>query len=160
MTSVPAQSVLVAAFVAWAVYRRVRRNIGQQKLNPARIVVRLVILGLVAMVMLATGLAAPMLALAFAGGALLGVAFAFLGLHHTKFETTADGHYYTPNTYIGVALSALLVGRMAYRIFGQQELADQTDPLQVFQNPLSHLLYRPVCAHARQALRARFLPVL
>jgi hypothetical protein len=67
--------------------------------------------------LLAAGIFAPTLGLAFVTGALVGVGFSFLGLRHTKFETTAEGHFYTPNTYIGVALSALLIGRIAYRFF-------------------------------------------
>jgi hypothetical protein len=78
-----------------------------------------------------------MLMLTFAGGIVLGVAFAFLGLHHTRFETTEEGHFYTPNTYIGVALSVLLVGRMAYRSFLLQYATDDKPQLGPFQSPLT-----------------------
>jgi len=45
-------------------------------------------------------------------GALLGL----LGLKLTKFETVEEGHFYIPDTRIGVALSLLLAGRMIYRM--------------------------------------------
>src|SRR5689334_20773065 len=35
-------------------------------------------------------------------------------MQHTKFEATAEGNFYTPHTYIGLAVSALLLGRVAY----------------------------------------------
>ena len=48
-------------------------------------------------------------------GVLLGAALGQLGLRHTKFEVDTQGHFYTPHTYIGVGVSALLVARLAYR---------------------------------------------
>jgi uncharacterized membrane protein len=99
--------ILVMALFAWGMYRRVRRNIGRQPLRPRRILLRLVILSVATLVILS--LVMPVLALTFAGGAVVGVGGAFIGLRHTQFETTEEGHFYTPNTYIGVALSLLLL---------------------------------------------------
>jgi hypothetical protein len=48
-------------------------------------------------------------------GVIAGIALAAYGLRHTKFESTPDGLYYTPNTHIGIALSLLFVARIAYR---------------------------------------------
>ena len=45
------------------------------------------------------------------GGAVLGS----YGLRLTRFETTADGRFYTPNPWLGIGLSALMLGRLAYR---------------------------------------------
>jgi hypothetical protein len=106
-------------------------------LRPRRILVRLVILSVATVVILVMTLAMPVLALTFAGGAVLGVGGAFIGLRHTKFETTDKGHFYTPNTYIGVGLSLLLVGRMIYRmasLYNATPAAGQPAP---FQSPLT-----------------------
>ena len=46
-----------------------------------------------------------------AGGAVLGL----FGLRYTKFEVTPQGRFYTPHTYIGIAVTALFVGRLLYR---------------------------------------------
>lgn len=46
-----------------------------------------------------------------AGGAVLG----YVGLRYTKFEVQPDGRFYTPHTYIGVAVTALFFGRLLYR---------------------------------------------
>ncbi len=55
--------------------------------------------------------------LGFGGGLLLGGLLGFVGLRLTRFETTEEAHFYTPNTHIGIALSLLLVGRMIYRMY-------------------------------------------
>ena len=140
MTSTPYGPALLAGIFAWAIYRRFRRNIGRQKLQPGRLIVRLVILGLVSVLMLAAGFVQPLLAITFAGGALLGGAASFLGLRHTRFETTADGHYYTPNTYIGVGLSLLLVARMAYRLFLLRDPNQLAAHPAAFQSPLTFFI--------------------
>ena len=47
-----------------------------------------------------------------AGGLALGVPLGLYGLHLTRFETTPEGRFYTPNPYMGVGLSMLLAGRV------------------------------------------------
>jgi len=108
--------VVVTSLVAWRVYSRVRRNIGKQEVQPKRLIARLVIFGVVAGLILLVSLAHPAVLLGFGVGILLGTVLALVGLKLTHFERTADGHCYTPNTYVGVALSILLVGRIAYRL--------------------------------------------
>ena len=140
MTNAPYGSVMLAGLFLWAIYRRVRRNIGRQQLKPRRIIVSLVILSLVTLFLLTTAFTLPLLALTFAGGAIVGVAVSFLGLRHTKFETTADGHFYTPNTYIGLGLSLLLLGRMTYRLILLQDQAYATAHPAILQSPLTFFI--------------------
>ena len=140
MTNAPYGSVMLVGLFLWAMYRRVRRNIGRQKLKPRRLIVSLVILSLVTLFLLAAAVTRPLLALTFGGGALLGVAASFLGLRHTKFETTPAGHFYTPNTYLGVALSLLLLGRMIYRFVQLQDQAYATAHPAVWQSPLTFFI--------------------
>ena len=107
---------IFGGLIAWSIYRRIRRNIGEQKLRPRRIILSLVIFAVVGtlIVTAACMLHNPGMVLGFGGGLLLGAGLGFFGLHLTKFRTTDEGHFYTPNTYIGGALSLLLIGRMAY----------------------------------------------
>jgi hypothetical protein len=133
--------IALAGVFAWGIYRRIRRNIGRQELRPRRLILRLVILGLVSVFILSTALVRPHLGLGFGSGVLLGAALALLGLRHTKFETTEDGHYYTPNTYLGVALTLLLVGRMAYRLNQFQNLTSGNGQPAPFQSPLTLLIF-------------------
>ena len=108
--------ILVAAFVAWALYRRVRRNVGRQLVTPKRMMFRIGVFSVIgAMVMLASMREAH-LAAAMAAGLGAGALLAWFGLRYTRFEVTVQGSFYTPHTYIGLFVSALLLGRIAYRL--------------------------------------------
>jgi hypothetical protein len=127
--------------MAWSIYRRVRRSIGKQKLRPRRVIVRLVIFCVVSFLIILAGLQAPLVLLGFGGGIFSGAALGFLGLRLTKFETTEEGHFYTPDTRIGVALSLLLAGRLIYRMFvlgDTNYLASGHPP--AMQSPLTFLI--------------------
>jgi hypothetical protein len=108
--------VAFGAFILWRIYRRIRRNIGRQKLQPRRTMVRLVVFGLFSLVIIFVGLQNPRLLLGYGAGILGGAALGFVGLKLTQFETTEEGHFYTPDTRIGVAISLLLAGRIIYRM--------------------------------------------
>jgi hypothetical protein len=108
--------VVVGALIAWRVYRRIRRNIGRQKLQPRRTVVRLVLFGVFSLFIIFAGFQNPRLLVGYAAGIVGGAALGFVGLKLTRFETTEEGHFYTPDTRIGVAISLLLAGRIIYRI--------------------------------------------
>jgi len=50
-----------------------------------------------------------------AAGLTCGAVLGYVGLRHTRFEVTSAGRYYTPHTYMGLAVTALFVGRLIYR---------------------------------------------
>lgn len=106
----------VTAIVAFAVYRRVRRNIGRQTLTAARQYVRM---GIFLVLCLALTFLHPLqpVAIAYLGsGLVVGAALGWFALRHTQFEATAEGYFYTPHLYIGIAVTALFIGRILYRI--------------------------------------------
>jgi len=108
--------IRIAALVVFAIVRRVRRTFGRQPVQPVRIWLRIGILTLAAGVIAATSvMRSAQMAEAFIAGLACGAALAYLGLRHTLFEVTPEGRFYTPHTYIGLAVSLLLVGRIAYR---------------------------------------------
>src|ERR1035437_8848624 len=137
MTSAPVVPILFGGLIAWSIYRRVRRNIGRQKLRPRRITVSIVILSVVSILFLSLSLQQLHLLLGFGGGLLLGALLGFVGLRLTKFETTAEGHFYTPNTHIGVALSVLFVWRIAYKYIPSGNAATAQNPALPFHSPLT-----------------------
>ena len=108
--------ILVTAFVLWAIYRRVRRNIGRQPVTATRMQVRIVILAGVLLLFAARAVHSAELGGALLAGLVAGAALGYVGLRHTKFETTPEGSFYTPHTYIGVSVSALLIARIVYRL--------------------------------------------
>ena len=108
--------ILIAALLVWAVARRLRRTFGRQAVQPVRIWLRIGILtvagGLIGASSATRGV--EMLA-ALAAGLACGAALGYVGLRHTRFEVTPEGRFYTPHTYIGLAVTLLFLGRLAYR---------------------------------------------
>jgi hypothetical protein len=109
--------ILIGALVVWGVLRRARRSFGRQPVQVTRMMLRIVILTLVGGLIAATGVAHNPQALApLLGGAACGAGLGYLGLRHTRFEATPEGRFYTPHTYIGLAVMALFLGRLLYRM--------------------------------------------
>jgi Protein of unknown function (DUF1453) len=119
--------IIMIALVIWAIYRRMRRTFGRQKVSEKRLWVRIGIFAVVGGIFLTASLRNPPLLEALLGGLIGGVALGYLGLRHTQFEVTPEGGFYTPHTYIGLVVSALFLGRILYRFLslhlGAQNLA-------------------------------------
>lgn len=118
--TVPTSTIVAAALIpliAWRMYSRVRRLVGRQHSRAWRHWTALVLFPLLA-VFLAFGAAANPFALGvLAAGLALGVGLGIAGLRLTRFERTPEGFFYTPNAHIGIALSVVLVARIAWRLF-------------------------------------------
>jgi hypothetical protein len=132
--------ILLGCLFIWGGYRRVRRNIGQQPLHPRRALTSITILSVISVAIIYLSLADARLLLGFGGGLLPGALLGLLGLRLTRFETNASGHFYTPNTHIGIALSALFVGRMVYRLVVLGGTAAAQNHAPPFQSPLTLLI--------------------
>ena len=142
MTASQLAPAIIIPFIAWRVYRRVQRNIGRQRFQPTRLTVRIVIFSVISVLIGLATLAYPLSLAGLGGGLLLGVPLALAGLHLTRFETTPDGKFYTPNTAIGVAVIVLFAGRITYRmmVLFVSPPADQPPPA-LFQSPLTLVLF-------------------
>jgi hypothetical protein len=128
---------LATLYVGWRVYVRFRRNIGRQPLRPGRMTWSIVFFGVISVFVGLGAFSYQPALLSFGGGLLLGIPFAFAGLQLTKFETTAEGHFYTPNTHIGLALTLLLAGRVAYRVVLLLGSSASLPPSALMQSPLT-----------------------
>lgn len=138
-----------AILVVAALYvRRMRRLFGRQRVQPARMKFRIAFLLVAGALLALRGMvhldqAAAAMAVGLAGG----IALALLGLKLTRFESTSEGSFYTPHSGIGLALSALLIGRLLYRfvvIFPQLQAAHGAgaDPFSSFQrSPLTLAMF-------------------
>ena len=108
--------ILFTALVVWAIVRRLRRSFGRQRVEPGRIWFRIIVFTLVGVLYVVTSLVSNTQALgAVVAGIVCGAALAYVGLRHTQFEVTPEGRFYTPHTYIGLAVTALFLGRLLYR---------------------------------------------
>ncbi|MGC1457785.1 MAG: hypothetical protein WA825_05875 [Steroidobacteraceae bacterium] len=112
-----APMVLVTAIVVFGIYRRVRRNIGRQTLTAGRQYARMgIFTAICLLLLLASGHALQPRAVAYiASGLIVGAAVGWFALRHTEFEATPEGYFYTPHLYIGIAVTALFIGRILYR---------------------------------------------
>ncbi len=107
---------MFAALVCWLLYRRLRRNFGRQPLRPARMILRMILFIGVAATLAPAVLLGRAFALAAALGAVAGIALASWGASRTRFLRDEERLFYFPHTYTGIAVSALLLGRILYRL--------------------------------------------
>jgi hypothetical protein len=100
----------------WRIYARVRRNIGRQRSRVWRHWFGVTLFPVLVLLFALAAMAQPMAEAAIWAGFAGGIVLALVGLRLTRFERTPEGFFYTPNAYIGVGLSLLLVGRILYRM--------------------------------------------
>ena len=143
MTAQQVVPLIVLPFVAWRIYARVRRNIGRQVFNPRRMMGAIVFFSAITLLMGVGALTYPPSLAALGAGLLLGIPVAMFGLKATKFETTPEGKSYTPHTGVGVALTVLFLGRMAYRMFALviAPPPDGAPPPSIFHSPLTLAIF-------------------
>jgi hypothetical protein len=121
---------LLSPLMAIMVWRRVRRQFGRQPVRRGPMIARVAILTLVAGLVSLAGLRDPRLLEGLAGGLLGGIALGLLGLRLTRFERGADGRdLYLPNPWIGATITALLVGRLAWRFLVMMPAAGAVNPM-------------------------------
>lgn len=143
MTSSQTVPALIIVFFSWRVYVRARRTIGRQHFRPSQLKARIAIFGVITLLLAAFALLNPLALGSLAGGLVLSVGLAWFGIHLTKFEDTPEGKFYTPNTALGLAITALFVGRLLYRffiIYSAPQLQAPGAPM-AFQSPLTYFLF-------------------
>jgi hypothetical protein len=107
---------LFAALFVFLIYRRFRRNFGQQPLRPIRMQIRIGVLIVVGGLLLPTAFRSAAFLSAMLVGMAVGVALAIWGGSRTRYLRISNQLYYVPHTYTGVAVSLLFVGRLVYRL--------------------------------------------
>jgi hypothetical protein len=107
---------IFAALFVLLIYRRFRRNFGQQVLRPIRMQIRIAVLIVVGGLLLPTVFRSAAFLLAMLAGVAVGVALAVWGASRTRYLRISNQLYYVPHTYTGVAVSLLFLGRLVYRV--------------------------------------------
>ena len=132
-----------AAFVVWRVHARIRRTIGRQRLSTVRPWLTVFAFPLIFVLLLAPQLWHSSVGLAALAGAAVGAGLGVLGTRLTKFEATPAGLFYTPNAHLGIALSLLLVLRLAWRFVVLQTAGASVDPpsMQLGPSPLTMAIF-------------------
>jgi hypothetical protein len=142
-------SASIIALVAWRIYTRVRRLVGRQQLSRFRPWVSVILFPLLILFLLLGSVAYAAGALAELAGVAIGIALGIYGIRSTSFENTQAGLYYTPNAHIGIALSLLIVGRVAYRVV-QLYLSTASfteQPVNLARSPLTLLIIGTVAGY-------------
>ena len=127
--SLPAlMPALIAALIGLRIYKRIRRLIGRQPVRVGRLAFTAIAFPILIVLVGLSGLRDIVLLQGLAAGVGLGLVLGWFGLRLTRFEVTPEGHFYVPNTIIGIGVSMLFIGRLVYR-FGVLYLsAGRLDP--------------------------------
>jgi hypothetical protein len=121
-------TLVAVPLVGFILYRRLRRTFGRQSVTPKRMALRMTLLFGLCILLLVRSSATTASLGAASVGLVLGLALAMVGLMHTHVEATAEGKFYTPNKWIGLGVTALVLGRLAGRLFTVSEHATQVAP--------------------------------
>jgi hypothetical protein len=108
--------LIMLPLLALIVWRRVSRQFGRQPIRRKRMIFRIVAFSFIGCLFALSGFHRLALAEGLVGGALIGGAIGLIGLRLTRFEDDpVKGDCYVPNPWIGVLLTVLLLGRLAWR---------------------------------------------
>ncbi len=108
--------LVMLPILAWIMWRRVSRQFGRQPIRRKRMIFRIVVFSFLGGMLALSGLHKLALAEGLLAGVLLGGAIGLLGLRLTRFEVDpVKGDCYVPNPWIGALLTAVLLGRLAWR---------------------------------------------
>lgn len=120
---------LFVAFFGFMLYRRYRGTVGRQPLVPRRLMFQVGLLGVAVLLFLVPLVSHPTAAVAALSGLVVGGLIGLVGLRLTQFERTANHDYYTPNTYLGLAVFGIFLARLAYnftRVSAQMQALSAT----------------------------------
>lgn len=108
--------LVLIPLLAWRMYSRFKRMVGRQHLSNVRPWVTIVVFPLIIVMLGKATLSNPQGLWLLAGGLLAGALLGIFGLSKTKFESTSQGLFYTPNAHLGLALSLVFIARIAFRL--------------------------------------------
>ncbi len=136
--------LVMLPILGWLVWRRVSRQFGRQPIRRKRMVLRIALFAFIGCMFALSGLHKIALAEGLLGGVLIGAALGLLGLRLTRFETDpVKGDCYVPNPWIGALLTALLLGRLAWRfltVWPQLQHASAAAQTDVYpMQPMGHV---------------------
>ena len=117
MNSTPIVAVVLAPFVLWRVYNRIKRLLVRQRSQMWRHWVAAVLFPLLMVALALAAMGTPLALAALAGGVVAGVTLGVLGLQKTRFEQVGEEFFYTPNAHIGLLVSMLFLSRLLYRAY-------------------------------------------
>lgn len=110
-------TIVIIALILLGIYRRVRRNIGWQRLKRGNLVIRTVIFLVIGLLFLTAGVSHPISIVSDIIGIILGALLGVYGVNLTRFEQREGRLYYCPNIWVGTGVTLLFLGRLIYRFY-------------------------------------------
>jgi hypothetical protein len=102
--------------LAFAVWRRVRRQFGAQPIQRKRMILRIVIFAVLGVLSAFLALRDILLLEGLVGGLVAGMVLGFVGLRLSRFIVDPKkGDCYVPNPYVGALVTVLFLGRLLWR---------------------------------------------
>lgn len=132
--------IITTVLLLFIIYRRTRRNIGWQKLNKRKLLVRAFIFLIIGLSLLKVGISHPINLISDFIGILIGSSLAYYGSKKTSFEKRQGDWYFRPNIWIGTAVTVIFFVRLIYRIYSLASLEDFSK-LQRQANGLQNIEY-------------------
>lgn len=116
--------LIMLPLLAWIVWRRVSRQFGRQPIRRKRMIARIAIFAVIGALLGLSGFHNIRLTEGLIAGALIGALIGMVGLRLTRFEVDpVKGDCYVPNPWIGALLTALLLGRLIWRVMQMQQIS-------------------------------------
>jgi cytochrome b561 len=122
---------VLVPLIAWRLYSRYRKMVSRQKSRTWRHWTAVIFFTAILVLIALTSLVHPLAEAALAAGIVTGAVLSHFGLRSTRFESTPEGVYFTPNARIGIALMVLLVARLAYRFYEMSTIQAGMRPSQM-----------------------------
>jgi hypothetical protein len=124
-------------FIAFMIYRRVKKSIGFQPFSPKRMRFRTVLFGILGIFILSVGFIHPILFLADGVGIAVGAVLAFYAIRHFVYEWRGELLYTRTHIIIEATVLTLFLGRVLYRVLTvimlSKNSAAPSDPQQMSQ---------------------------
>ncbi len=140
MTPTPIVAAVLAPFILWRVYQRVKRLMVRQRSQPWRHWIAAVLFPLLMVLLGTAALTHPPALAGMAAGITAGVALGVLALRRTVYEQIGGSFFYTPNAHIGILVSVLFIGRLLYRGYEFYVLG-AAQPQDFASSPLTLLVF-------------------
>ncbi|MET0312050.1 MAG: hypothetical protein ABW051_08370 [Burkholderiaceae bacterium] len=127
----------VVPLIAWRLYARTKRMVGRQRASRIRPWITLAVFPPVVALLALASYQNPAVLGWLVAGLACGAGLGNLGLRLTRFEAEPEGLFYTPNAYLGISLTVLFAGRIAWRMVEIYFLGIPADPQHFAASPLT-----------------------
>lgn len=109
--------LLVVLFVGYRIAKRIKGNFSWTELRAGRLKTRILLFAVIGAVFLAEGGFSAIGLVSDIVGVLIGATLGVVGASMTSFEQRGAETFYKANVWIGSFVTALFIGRFAYRFY-------------------------------------------